>query len=87
LTSTGSANAVYIIEAFINFGLIGVILFSTFIGFIFRLYSKNHDDAFRATWPLFAFGIFVSGLLGNLFSNGFILLFLFIILIKFKQND
>jgi hypothetical protein len=74
-TGTGSANSVYITEAFINFGWIGVIIFSFLIGLMMRMFSVSRDEAFRALWPLFAFGVYTSGLIGLLLSNGFIILF------------
>lgn len=86
-TGTGSSNALYIIEAFINFGFYGVILFSIIIGLVFRFFRESDDPAFKSIWPLFTFGVLVSGLLGQLFSNGFLLLFILIIFINIKYEN
>jgi hypothetical protein len=74
-TGTGSSNSVYITEAFINFGWSGVVIFSFLIGLMMRMFAVSRDEAFRALWPLFAFGVYTSGLIGLLLSNGFVLLF------------
>lgn len=83
-TGTGSANSVFITEAFVNFGWFGVILFSLVVGSILRLFSKAKDEAFRALWILFCLGIYTSGLIGLLFSNGFLLVFLLNLLVRFR---
>lgn len=75
-TGTGSANAVFFIDAYINFGWPGVVFFSAIVGVLFRMIAKSSDQALQAVWPLFAFGLYVSGLVGNLFSSGFLLVFL-----------
>lgn len=85
-TGTGSANSVYVTEAFVNFGFAGLIVFSLLIGLLLRLFMKSKNEAFRATWPLFAMGIYTSGLIGMLFSNGFLILFFSVVLFKFQIN-
>ncbi len=81
---TGSANSVYMTEAFVNFGWVGVILFSLAIGQVFRMFAKSRDEAFRSLWMLFAFGAYTSGFIGLLFSNGFILLFFINLFVKIR---
>ncbi|MFT3961374.1 hypothetical protein [Propionivibrio sp.] len=76
-SGTGSANAAFFIDAYINFGILGVVLISIAIGRIFNYMRSSDDIALRAIWPLFAFGLYVSGFFGNLFSSGFLLIFLF----------
>ncbi|WP_375737993.1 hypothetical protein [Pseudomonas boanensis] len=76
-TGTGSANSVYFVDAYVNFGIWGVIFFSAIIGVLFRMIARSRDQALHAIWPLFAFGLYVSGLVGNLASNGFLLVFVF----------
>jgi hypothetical protein len=73
-TGTGSSNSVYITEAFVNFRWIGVVVFSLFIGRSLRVFAQSRDEAFRSIWPLYVMGLYSSGLLGQLLSNGFILL-------------
>ncbi|HEY9225122.1 MAG TPA: hypothetical protein VIP11_00660 [Gemmatimonadaceae bacterium] len=72
MTETGSANSVFFVEALINFGWTGVVIISLVIGLILRLFARTRDDALRAVWPLFAIGVYTSGLIGMLLSNGFI---------------
>ena len=72
-TGTGSANSVYVTEAFINFGWPGVVVFSLVVGLILRIFAVSRDEALRSLWMLFVFAVFVSALTGTLFSNGFLL--------------
>lgn len=83
-TGTGSANAVYFVEAFVNFGWLGVALFSYAIGAAMRVITLHRDEAVRAMWPLFAYYLYISGLIGSLFSNGFILIILFSSVVRIK---
>jgi hypothetical protein len=73
-TGTGSSNSVYITEAFVNFGWIGVVIFSIFIGRSLKWFARSRDEAFRSIWPLYVMGLYSAGLFGQLLSNGFILL-------------
>ena len=73
---TGSSNAVFLIEAFVNYGWAGVIIFSAFVGRLFKMFAQSTNEALRALWPLFALGLYTSGLVGQLLSNGFLVLFL-----------
>lgn len=66
-----NANAVFIVDAFVNFGWIGVFVFGAFVGQIFRWFRISRDIAFRSLWPLFAFVLFSAPLIGMLLSNGF----------------
>ncbi len=85
-TGTGSSNSVYITEAFINFGWVGVVIFSFLIGLMMRMFAVSRDEAFRALWPLFAFGVYTSGLIGLLLSNGFALLFAIALLTRIRVS-
>lgn len=76
-TGTGSANSVFVTEAFINFGLAGVAVFSAAVGGVLRLFAVSRDEALRAVWPLFALAVYTSGLIGVFLSNGFLLLIVF----------
>jgi hypothetical protein len=75
-TGTGSSNSVYITEAFINFGWFGVILFSLFIGQSLKWFARSRDEAFRSIWLLYVMGLYSAGLVGQLLSNGFIVILL-----------
>jgi hypothetical protein len=83
-TGTGSSNSVYITEAFVNFGWIGVAVFSFAVGLMMRLFAVSRDEAFRAMWPLFALGVYTSGLIGLMLSNGFLLLFAIALFVRIR---
>lgn len=85
-TGTGSANSVFITEAYVNFGWIGVVVISALVGAIMRLFARSANEAFRSLWMLFAFGVFVSGLIGMLLSNGFILILILELFVKFTKG-
>lgn len=85
-TGTGSSNSVFITEAFVNFGWFGVVLFSLSVGLLMRLFARSQDQAFRALWPLFVLGVYTSGLIGLLLSNGFALLFGLALFVRFRQR-
>ena len=71
----GRSNTVYIIEAFVNFGWLGVIAFSLFIGQGLRWFFQTADEAIHVMWPLFCFFIFIGGLIPTLLSNGYAAIF------------
>jgi hypothetical protein len=83
-TGTGSSNSVFLTEAYVNFGWPGVVLFSVLVGWLMRVFAKSRDEALRSLWILFAFGVYTSGLIGLLLSNGFILLFGLGLFVRFK---
>jgi hypothetical protein len=84
-TGTGSANSVYVTEAFVNFGWLGVVLFSMAVGLILRIFAASQDEALRSLWMLFAFGVFVSTLTGTLLSNGFLFVIALSLLVRFDE--
>lgn len=86
-TGTGSANSVYVTEAFVNFGWIGVVVFSLLIGQMFRWMSISSDVAFQSLWPVFASGLYVAGFIGLMLSNGFVVIFLMALFVKWKVQD
>lgn len=67
----GNANAVFITDAFVNFGSTGTFIIALMIGQIFRWFRISKDIGFTALWPLFAFVLFSAPFIGMLFSNGF----------------
>ncbi len=74
-TDTGNANQFYGIEAYINFGYVGVFLFAAIVGYIVRYAIRSGDKVLVAMMPLFFYYLYSAGLIGTLFSNGFLLLF------------
>jgi hypothetical protein len=67
-----NSNAVFVVDAYVNFGWIGVIAFGLFVGQVFRWFRRSPDIGFRSLWPLFAFVLFSSPLIGMMLSNGFL---------------
>lgn len=66
-----NSNAVFSVEAYVNFDWIGVVIFGFFVGMVFRWFRLASDPAFKSLWILFAFVLFSAGLIGMLLSNGF----------------
>jgi hypothetical protein len=79
---TGNANQFFVIEAFINFGYLGVMLFSFIVGRIVRFSITSKDIALQTIMPLILFNLFNAGLIGILLSNG---LLLFMLLLRFTK--
>lgn len=67
-----NANAVFISDAYVNFGWVGVFCFSLFIGQVFRWFRLSNDIAFKSLWPVFALILYSASLIGMLMSNGFV---------------
>jgi len=82
---TGNTNQCYLIEAYINFGYIGVLIFSFIVGRLIRGVINSKDIAALCIMPLFLYNLFNAGLIGLLFSNGYLLFFLMIKYIKIKE--
>ncbi len=82
---TGSANSVYLTEAYVNFGWVGVAIFSLIIGRILFAFMSSKDISIRAISVLFLYGIYNSGLLSTLLSNGFLIMLLIAIFVKWKN--
>lgn len=79
-----NSNAVFMTDAFVNFGWIGVVAFGFFVGKVFRLFCLSEDLGFKALWINFAFLLFSGSLIGVLLSNWWIFLLLHVIFIKLK---
>lgn len=75
----GRSNAVYLVEAFVNFGWLGVVAFSLFVGQALRWFQQTVDESLQALWPLFCSLVFGGGLLGTLLSNGYLAVFLVVL--------
>ncbi len=86
-SETGNANQVYIVEAFINFGFWGVFIFSFLVGKFVRLAINSKNTTFISIMPLFLYNLFNTGLIGTLLSNGFLVLFIFVLNTKFEMID
>ena len=84
---TANANAVFLVDAYANFGYTGVIIFSLIVGQIFRWFRLSVDLGFKSLWPLFAFILFNASLIGMLLSNGFIYMLFHAIYIRCRTNE
>lgn len=82
-----NANAVFLVDAYVNFSWIGVIVFGVSTGIIFRWFRISQDLAFKALWPLFAFVIFSGPLIGMLLSNGFLYMLFHALFIRVGTYD
>ena len=82
-----NANATFIVDAYINFGWIGIVCFSIFVGQSCRWFCKSKDEAFKSLFLIYLFVIFQSTLIGTLFSNGYVLIFFIALFVKLKSNS
>jgi oligosaccharide repeat unit polymerase len=71
-TGTGSSNAAYFVEAYVNFGLPGVIVFSLMLGALISYIGRSKDVALRCILPLVLYSVFLGGLMSLFFGNGLI---------------
>ncbi|MCW2292121.1 hypothetical protein M2262_002171 [Pseudomonas sp. BIGb0408] len=67
-----NANAVFVSDAYVNFGWVGIFCFSFLIGQVFRWFRLSSDIAFKSLWPVFALTLYSASLIGMLMSNGFL---------------
>lgn len=81
---TGNSNQMYLIEAFINYGNFGVILFSGIVALIMRSFIHSRDIGLIAICPLIIYNLFNAGLIASLFSSGLLVLIFFRILFRLK---
>ena len=79
-----NSNVTFIIDAFVNFGWIGVLIFGMIVGLTFRIFKRSEDVAFRSIAPLYTYLLISSPLIGMFLSNGYLILFLQSFLIKLK---
>lgn len=86
-TEVGRANSVYVTEGYVNFGWLGVIVFSLLVGLAFRVFARSSNEAVRSMWPLFAYNIIQASLIGTLLSSGFALVFLIALFVRFTGQS
>lgn len=79
---TANANSFYMVDSYVNFGFLGVFIYSFIVGQIFRFFAVSENVAFKSIWPVFCINIFNGSLVPTLLGNGFLLLFLIVILVK-----
>lgn len=85
-SGTGSANTVYFIDIFLNFGWLGVFLSNILLAFIVRLFEISNNKAAQAAFIVFAYFIATSSLLAVLFSTGLLFLLCVIFISKRKYD-
>jgi hypothetical protein len=84
-TGTGSANSVFVTEAYVNWGYPGVCAVALAIGLLLRLMAASRDPAFRALWLVFCANLYVAGFVGTMLSNGFLVLFAIAVFVRFRE--
>lgn len=84
-THTASANAVYFIEQYVNFGWVGVFISSFLIGVIFRILRRIDDVALSCLAMMLSFSLALGGFMSTFLSGGFLFLFLFRTILGLKR--
>jgi hypothetical protein len=74
--STATANAVYFADAYLNFGWIGVVLYSLMIGVIFHVIRASRSLPLLAVSVMSTFGLMVGSFPANVLSGGLFVLVL-----------
>lgn len=83
-SATANANQFYVVEAFVNFGYVGVLMFSYIFGKFVKEFINTRNITIICIIPVLYYNLFNSGLIGNLLSNGFLFFYIFITKVKFK---
>ena len=79
---TATANAAYFADAYLNFGWIGVVLYSFLIGIIFRIISNSGSLPLMSVSVMSAFGLMVASFPANLLSGALALLLVLALLAR-----
>jgi hypothetical protein len=70
-----NTNALYVSDAFANFGIIGVVTFSIIVGIFARSFIASKDIGYKCLWTTFFLQVFSGGLIAVILSNGFLYIF------------
>ncbi len=81
-SGTASANSVFIIEQFVNFGWLGVLLSSVLVGYMFAVLRRSTDIALASMSILLSMSLFIGGLIPTMLSSGYLALFGFLFFVK-----
>ncbi|MFV8250676.1 hypothetical protein [Bdellovibrio bacteriovorus] len=84
---TANANAVFFVDAFVNFGLVGVLIYSIIVGLGLRFFWQSKDVPFKSLWLIFCCLLFSGSLVGTLLSNGYIFIFVFILVFRLVPSS
>lgn len=85
ITGTGSANTVYYVDAYLNFGVLGVLFYTILLAAIFRICIVSNNKPLFACLAISAFFVCMHGLTPMLFSGGLGILLCFALFFKFKH--
>lgn len=83
----GNSNAVFITDAYVNFGWLGVVFMSMFVGQSLRWFHKSRDEAFKSLWLIYCFALFSGSLIGMMLSNGYALMFFMALFVTLKNRS
>lgn len=83
---SANSNAVFFVDAYVNFGLIGVLVFSFLVGQFFLWFASSHDVALQSLWGIFAFTLFSASLLGLLLGGGFLYLMFHALFVRINSS-
>jgi len=75
-TNTASANSVFFVDAYVNFGWTGVLVTSIILGSVLKLVGRSADVALVCLTPLLLYSVFLGSFYSVMFSNGFIMVML-----------
>ena len=81
-----NSNVVFIADAYVNFGWLGVIIFGGMVGLSFRIFKLSQDIGIRSLALLYAFLLYSSPLIGMMLSNGFAIFFVQALFIRVRSN-
>ncbi|MGZ5686047.1 MAG: hypothetical protein ACXWG9_18115 [Usitatibacter sp.] len=79
---TGSANTAYFIDAFINFGWIGVVVYTLAVVLIVRSFMASDNIPAKAVFGYHCIFLATSSLTGTLFSGGMLLLVMLVVFVR-----
>lgn len=84
-SGTGSANTVYFIDIFLNFGWLGVVISNVLLALIVNFFEFCNNKAAKATFFVYAYFIVTSSLIAVIFSSGLLLFMLLMLFVKNKE--
>lgn len=82
LTGTGSANAVYISDAFVNFGWAGIVLGSALLAFITNIFQATSNIVVKSIFYTYAILLSMGSIFGVMFSGGMVMALLIAMFVK-----
>lgn len=86
MTGTGSSNTVYLVDAFLNFGLLGTLLYSMLVALVIKIISRSSNVAGKAVAYLPLLYLAFNSFSAILFSGGLMFLLAIIMLMRTDQR-